>query len=71
VSYDDDDTLNDPYGRKTFSRLVKGLESEIAVKINNKKRLLTEILSDVSDFKNGESKKDEDINLSIDDDKNK
>lgn len=58
VNQNDDDSMNDPFEKKTFSRLVRGLESEMATKVTSKKRLLTEIIGDVQNFMNNERNSD-------------
>lgn len=66
VNQDGDDSMNDPFNKKTFSRLVRGLESELALKVN-KNHLLTEVIGGVTKFKNKNSdSKDDNIEFSLD-----
>ncbi len=52
VRHDDDDTMKDPYGKKTFSRLAHGIESEmVSLNLGGKNRLLTEIITGVTEAK--------------------
>lgn len=76
VRHDDDDTMNDPYGKKTFSRLAHGIESEmVSLNFGGKNRLLTEIIADITeakknDFYYKEVKEDDDreVDVSIEND---
>ena len=70
VNVDGDDTHNDPFDKKTFSRLVKGLESETSVKMSGgRKNLLTERnKKDLISF-TSESTKDREVNIVLDEEK--
>jgi hypothetical protein len=74
VRHDGDDTMNDPYGKKTFSRLAHGIESEmVSLNLGGKNRLLTEIITGITEAKKNdfykEAKEDDrEVDVSIEND---
>lgn len=67
ITHDEDDTLKDPYGLKTFSRLVKGVESEtISINKARKNKLLVELVTGMNKSNILYNKNNDKINISID-----
>jgi hypothetical protein len=68
VTHDDDDTMHDPYGKKTFSRLAHGIESEmVSLNLGGKNRLLTEIITSGINKVKFEDKEELDVSIENDD----